>query len=226
MRVHCQCGYYSNYAEKVTGVPRPRDPPFWESYMYSWAVKSGQYKRDFYIIRPNGQRLDINRNNFSRVRPTFGSWAASVIDTFEENDIYLVPVPDTEALAGAKTYRTLEMVQQAFKQTALDERALDGLRWTQRRQKAHEGGSRKRKALLGLLEAKREVKGKNVVLIDEIVTTGGNLLASQDKLVEAGATIVGAVTCGLSVYDVKEAPPFKPRSFDLTEQLKDYSAAS
>jgi predicted amidophosphoribosyltransferase len=160
------------------------------------------------------------------VRPTFGSWAASVIDTFPENDLYLVPVPDTEALSNVKTYRTLKMVQEAFKQTALDGCALDGLRWTKRRQKAHEGGSRKRKALSALLEAKPEVKGKNIVLIDEIVTTGGNLLACQDKLAAAGATVVGAVTCGLSVYDVKETPPFSPRNFDLTEQLQDYSAAS
>ncbi len=66
------------------------------------------------------------------------------------------------------------------------------------------------------------MKGKNIVLIDEIVTTGGNLLACQNELVAAGATVVGAVTCGLSVYDVKEAAPFSPRSFDLTEQLQDY----
>ena len=202
MKVHCQCGYYSNYAEKVTGVTRPRDPPFWESYMYCWAVKSGEYRRDFYIIKTNSQRLDINKSNFNRVRSTFGTWAAGVIDTFPEKDLYLVPVPDTDALVNVKTYRTLTMVQEAFKGTAFNGRALDGLRWTKRRQKAHEGGSRKRAALLALLEAKPEVKGKNIVLIDEIVTTGGNLLACQNELVAAGATVVGAVTCGLSVYDV------------------------
>ena len=60
-----------------------------------------------------------------------------------------------------------------------------------------------------------------MVLIHEIVTTGGDLLASQDRLIAAGAKIVAAVTCGRSVYDLK-APPFKARSFELAEQLKVY----
>jgi len=220
MRVHCCCGYYSDYAEKVTGIPRPRDPPFWESYMFCWAVKSGEYHRDFYILKAEG-RLDITKDNFDRVRPTFGEWAAKVIATFPEKSLHLVPVPNTEALVNVTTYRTLKMVQEAFSETAFNGRALDGLRWKSQRQKAHEGGSRKRADLLPLLEATPQVGGKNIVLIDEIVTTGGNLLACQDSLIAAGANVVGAVTCGLSVYDVKE-PPFGARNFELTEQLKDY----
>lgn len=113
------------------------------------------------------------------------------------------------------------MVKEAFKGTDYDGRALDSLRWSRRRQKGHEGGSRKRAELLSLLAAKPEVKGKNVVLIDEVVTTGGNLLACRDRLIAAGAKVVGAVTCGRSVYDSKE-PRFGERSFELTEQLQDY----
>jgi adenine/guanine phosphoribosyltransferase-like PRPP-binding protein len=63
--------------------------------------------------------------------------------------------------------------------------------------------------------------GKNIVLIDDIVTTGGNLLACQDRLISAGAKVVGAVTCGRSVYDLND-PPFGARSFDLIDQLQDY----
>jgi predicted amidophosphoribosyltransferase len=136
-----------------------------------------------------------------------------------------VPVPNTEALLNVTTYRTLRMVQEAFKGTAYDGCALDGLRWNKTRQKAHEGGSRKRAELLPLLHAKPEVKDKKVALIDEIVTTGGNLLACQDRLLAAGASVVGAVTCGRSVYDLKD-PPFGARSFDLTEQLQDYKPAT
>jgi predicted amidophosphoribosyltransferase len=223
MRVHHFCGYFSDYAVTVTGIPRPRDPPFWESYMFCWAVKSGEYHRDFYILKSDG-RLNITKDNFDRVRPTFGEWAAKVIATFPQNPLHLVPVPNTEALANATTYRTLKLVQEAFKGTDYDGSALDGLRWNKTRQKAHEGGSRKREDLLPLLDAKPGVKGKNIVLIDEIVTTGGNLLACQDRLIAAGATVVGAVTCGRSVYDVND-PPFGARSFDLTEQLQDYRPA-
>ena len=95
------------------------------------------------------------------------------------------------------SYRTFKMAEEAFGETDYDGCALDGLRfWNKKRQKAHEGGSRKREDLLPLLDANPAVAGKNIVLIDEIVTTGGNLLASHDSLVAAGAKVVGAVTCG------------------------------
>jgi len=144
-----------------------------------------------------------------------------VIATFSAEELYLVPVPNAEALTNVESYRTLKMVQEAFNETAYDGCALDALRWNKKRRKAHEGGSRKREDLFPLLDAVADVKDKNVVLIDEIVTTGGNLLASQDRLIAAGAKIVAAVTCGRSVYDLKD-PPFKARSFELAEQLKDY----
>lgn len=166
MKVHSCCGYYSNYAEKVTRVPRPRDPPFWESYMFCWAVKSGQYKRDFCIIKSDGQ-LNITKSNFTLVRPTFGEWAAKAVASFGQKSLHLVPVPNTEALSNVTTYRTLTMVEESFRNTEYADRALDGLRWKKQRQKAHEGGSRKREELLPLLSAKPEVKGKKVILIDE-----------------------------------------------------------
>jgi predicted amidophosphoribosyltransferase len=60
-----------------------------------------------------------------------------------------------------------------------------------------------------------------IVLIDDLFTTGGSLLACQDRLTEAGATVLGAITCGRTVYDATE-PPFKAREFELTEELSDY----
>jgi hypothetical protein len=126
MKVHCCCGYYSDYAEKITGIARPRDPPFWESYMFCWAVKSGQYYRDFHILKSDG-RLDITRNNFDRVRLTFGEWAAKIVRTVADHPLYLVPVPNTEALTNVSSYRTLTMVQEAFDIGLPDQKT--GRRW-------------------------------------------------------------------------------------------------
>lgn len=220
MKVHWCCGYYSDYAVRVTGVKRPRQPPFWESYMFCWAVKSGEYHRDFYIMKSDG-RLVITKDNFQLVRPTFGEWAAKTIATFGESSLHLVPVPNTEALADVETYRTLKLAEEAFKGTKYETWVLDGLRWNKQRQKGHEGGSRKREELLPLLDAKPVVEGKNIVLVDEIVTTGGNLLACQDRLVTAGAKVIGAVVCGRAVYNLEDQP-FGAHSFDLTTQLQDY----
>jgi hypothetical protein len=219
MNVAHACGYYSELAVKA-GKPRPRAPPFWEAYMFCLAVKSGEFHRDFYIERAAG-RLSITRNNFNLVRPTFGAWVAKRLPTFSADSLLAVPVPSKSALAGVETYKSLEMTQQALKGTAYESCVLDGLYWTKKLQKAHEGGPRKRADILPFLDLKSDVAGKQIVLIDDLFTTGASLLACQDRLTAAGATVLGAITCGRTVYDATE-PPFKARDFELTDELSDY----
>jgi hypothetical protein len=64
------------------------------------------------------------------------------------------------------------------------------------------------------------LKGKNVILIDDLLTTGGSALACYDKLTAEGANVLGVITCGKTVYD-KTDPPFGAKQFDLTEELSD-----
>ena len=219
MKVAHACGYYSELAVKA-GKPRPRKPPFWEAYMFCLAVKSGEFHRDFYIERAAG-RLNINRNNFRLVRPTFGAWVAKKLPTVSKKPLLVVPVPSKDALPNADTYRSLRLAQEALKGTAYEASVFDGLRWTNELQQAHEGGTRRRADLFPLLQTKGDVKRKQVVLIDDLVTTGGSLLACKDRLEAAGAKVLGAITCGRTVYDAAEGP-FTARDFDLTDELSDY----
>jgi hypothetical protein len=219
MKVAHACGYYSELAVKA-GKPRPRNPPFWESYMFCHAVKSGEFHRRFYIDKQSG-RLNITKANFPMVRPTFGDWAARKLPTFSEEPVLLVPVPSKDGVKTATTYRSLRMAQEALKGTAYEGSIFDGLRWNKKLKSAHDGGPRKRAELLPHLETRGDLKDKKVVLIDDLVTTGGSLLACQDRIEGAGAKVVGAITCGRTVYDASE-PPFKAREFELTEELSDY----
>jgi len=113
------------------------------------------------------------------------------------------------------------MAQQALKNTPFSASVFDGLRWTVKLAKAHEGGPRGRAELLPHLQALGGVAGKDIVLIDDLITTGGTLLACADCLRAAGGNVLGAITCGRTVYDASE-PPFKARDFDLEKELSDY----
>jgi hypothetical protein len=220
MKVAHACGYWSELAGE-----RPRKPPFYEAYLFCWAVKSGEYKFDFTIDKKSGP-LKITRNNFSLVRPTFGKWAAPTARSwFAEGEISLVPIPSKSAVGAVATYGSLELLHEAFKGTEFETNVLDALRWTKKLPKAHEGGPRSRADLLPLLSVREEAKplltgDKNVVLIDDLLVTGGSALACYDKLTAEGANVIGAITCGKAVYD-KTDPPFGAKQFDLTEELSD-----
>jgi hypothetical protein len=218
MKVAHACGYWSELAGK-----RPRNPPFYEAYLFCWAVKSGERKFDFFVDKKGG-RLIITRNNFRLVRPTFGKWAALTARSWlAEGDISLVPVPSKSAVGNVATYGSLELVHEAFKGTEFENSALDALRWTKELPKAHEGGPRSRTDLLSVLAVRQEAKllnATNIVLIDDLLVTGGSALACYDKLTAEGANVLGAITCGKAVYD-KTDPPFGAKQFDLTEELSD-----
>jgi predicted amidophosphoribosyltransferase len=155
------------------------------------------------------------------VRKTFGEWAAGEVPRFSKEPPAFVPVPSKDGLVGKGDYRSLKMVTEIFKDTAYAEHVLDGLRWKKEAQKAHEGGTRDRAILLPLLEASPTAKGKRVLLIDELFSTGGSLLASSDRLTAAGAEVLGAITCGRTIYDFK-TPAFGTQEFELTTELSDW----
>jgi hypothetical protein len=219
MKVAYICGYWSELAGK-----RPRKPPFYEAYLFCWAVKSGEHHYDFTIEQSTGP-LRITRNNFHLVRPTFGRWAARKARSWlEDGDMTLVPIPSKVATGDAATYGSLELVSEAFKGTEYENSILDALRWTKKIPKAHEGGPRSRADLLPLLSVREEAQpalnGKNVILIDDLLVTGGSALACYDKLTAEGANVLGAITCGKTVYD-KTDPPFGAKQFELTKELSD-----
>jgi len=216
MKVIFYCGYYPDRAHKELAR---RTEDYWNAYFYVWGVKVGSHKRDFYILTP--QRINITKNNFVQVRHTFGRWAAEQVPKFTSGSVALMPVPSKDALADKKSYRSLDMVLEMFAGTRYANSAIDGLRWTRKVPQAHTGGARSRGILLPLLKASDTVMGKQVILVDELFSTGGSLLACADCLKAAGAQVLGAITCGRTIYDFK-TPAFGTGEFDLTAELSDW----
>ena len=77
MKTIFYCGYYPDRAHKEL---QPRTEDYWNAHFYVWAVKVGKFKKAFYILSP--QRINITNDNFSKVRKTFGKWAAEQIPKF------------------------------------------------------------------------------------------------------------------------------------------------
>jgi phosphoribosylpyrophosphate synthetase len=220
VKVHFICGYYSELAHKAVR----RTEEYWDAYFFVWAIKKGTYKRDF-TIHTKKRPIRITPESFSTVRPTFGSFIASTIEKeATEGAVWLAPVPSKDGLVRAEDFRSLSMLRESVASTKWKDRVISPLRWTEKLSPAHEGGSRSRAELIDFLTCKEDVSGKAIILVDDLVSTGGSLLASRDKLLEAGANVIGAVTCGKTVYDFN-TKAFGAQEFWLEAEIADYSKA-
>jgi phosphoribosylpyrophosphate synthetase len=219
MKVRFICGYYSKLAHE-NKQRRPED--YWDAYNFCWAVKYGTFKPVFNIHDTAGNKTQVTKKNFNIVRPTFGKWIDKSATTFSGRNVALVPVPSKDGIAGAKSFRSLDMTNEALKGSTLAKQVSSGLRWKKKLTEAHLGGTRSRALLAPMLDADTSLKGKDIILIDDLVTTGSSMLASADVLAKAGANVLGAVVCGKTIYDLK-TPHFGEQEFDLTDELADWT---
>lgn len=218
MKVHFICGYYSDLAHALKR--RPED--YWDAYFYVWAVKVGKFRRSFFAHKPSG-KIQINRGNFELVRQWFGDFIVHTLRSENApDDILLIPVPSKDGVVGEKTFRTLEMVREALSEKPFEASIFDGIRWKTKLQAAHEGGGRSRAFWRDQMVVDPAVEGRSVVLIDDVLSTGSTLLAARDAVVAAGGTVLGAIACGRTIYDL-DTKPFGLQDVWVENELSDYT---
>lgn len=218
MRVYYACSYYSDLAHNRV---KRRPEPYWDSRNFVYAVKTGIYKRPFNVPRPNGN-VPIRENNVGLARQWFGEYVLECLKAENvKDDVLLIPVPSKDAKYEAQTYRSLEMLVQALSGTQYVSQVCDGLIWEAQLQRSHEGGVRSRDEYRRKMLLRYDLKGRDVVLIDDLITTGASILAAADVLRSCGANVLGSIACGKTVYDFNTAP-FCYSHFELTEVLKDF----
>lgn len=219
MKVHFICGYYSDLAHKKKR--RPED--YWDARNYVWAVKTGEYKHKFLVHRPVG-KVQMTAANIGLARKWFGDFIDYCLKQEDApEDVLLVPIPSKDALSAARTYRSLEMLREAMRGKKYERQVSDALRWTEQLAKAHEGGDRGRQFIKDRLKLRLNVKDKTVVLLDDLISTGSSMLAAKDVLEEAGAVILGGITCGKTIYDF-DTKPFGRQNFEFEDEIHEYRA--
>lgn len=218
MKVCYICGYYSDLAHNKLAR---RTEDYWDAYFYVWAVKFGAFKRRFFIHSANG-KIEVTQNNFKIVRQMFGGYIADrIVNEGMGNDPLLIPIPSKDGVIGNDGFRTFNMLTESMAGTQFSQSAYGGLHWTHQLPKAHEGGTRRRETLKQFLHVDPAVAGRDVILIDDLLSTGGSLLAAKDRLQEVGANVLGAVTCGRTIYDF-QTKPFGRQDFWLEEEVADF----
>jgi hypothetical protein len=190
------CAYYSQWAHRNL-APRSQDQ--WYSYKFCGAVKWKNINGTLTFPWTDGPEV-INAQTVGRARWIFGMFIKYALDELALQTPILVPVPSKDGLIAAERFRSLDMLREAASPHG-NWPIAPALRFTEQLMPAHEGGPRGREALRPYLTVSAAPPAGEIVLVDDLITTGGSLLASYDVLVAVGRTPAAAIVCGHTVSD-------------------------
>jgi hypothetical protein len=194
MIVHYMATYYSQWAHQNL-APRSQDQ--WYSFKFCRAVKNRRLNGSLTFPWVGNPEI-INEGSVHRARAIFGEFIAHVITHIGVSDPILVPVPSKDGLVGVDDFRSFAMVREA---AANRWPVVPALRFTQTLQPAAAGGPRGREVLRPYLTTAQALPLGSVILVDDIVTTGGSILAAYDVLSASGRGPFAAIVCGHTVSD-------------------------
>src|ERR1051325_3238025 len=196
------CTYYSQWAHENIA---PRSQGQWDAFKFCRAVKNRRINGTLTIPWRSGPET-INAQSVGRARWAFGLFIKHIFDqVLHLQSPILVPVPSKDGLIGATTFRSLEMIQEAIAGHG-NWTIVPLLRFSQPLQPANAGGPRGREALRPYLRVTNTPPIGELVLVDDIITSGGSLLASHDVLADIGRPPVAAIVCGHTVSDSLLSP--------------------
>ena len=160
----------------------------------------------------------IRSFKFHSVRILAGSMAQDMAELIKEKAAgdcdMMIPVPLHPARLRERGFNQAEVLARALAEKCGMEMRTDILdRIRRTKQQAKLSGIRRMGNTEGAFRAKKDLTGRRVLLVDDVVTTGSTLCACAEALKKAGAREVHAVAlagsrryrqCGWHVYRSKE----------------------
>ena len=205
------CSYYPTRADKI----RQRTADLWNAYMFCRAVKSGKVNGYFHVPSPPTR---ISQANVKIARQMFGDFIVRSLAPELLQRSFLVPVPSKDSWNTAQ-YRSLTMVQESLAHHD-GVNILNAVRFNRELPRAAEGGARGVDALFPYLACNADVHDRDIILVDDIATSGSTLFATKQRLVDAGANVIEAVVCGRTSDDIT-----RPAFGDRRESFPDWERA-
>lgn len=199
--VHYMCTYYSQWAHNNIAH---RSQEEWNSFKFCRAVKNRIINGTLTFPWHEGPEV-IGSGSVGRARWIFGAFVHHTLHLANFPDPILVPVPSKDGLEDATEFRSLAMVSEAIAEHG-NWPIVPALRFSQQLTPANAGGPRGREALRPYMRVSGNLPAGQVILVDDIITSGGSLLASFDALAAVGRPPVAAIVCGHTVTDSLRSP--------------------
>jgi hypothetical protein len=145
-----------------------------------------------------GQAREFTQENGQDFVPYLGRAIAKDMAKSLALPVTLVPIPNSHITGTDKTnFKTKELAEQIAAHNPAQISVAPVLHWHRPKPKAHsEGGVRDIDAHYGLFRLSGDLPKGNVVLFDDVKTSGSQLIAAYRKLRDAGVTPTCAVVIG------------------------------
>lgn len=200
--VHFVCAYYSQRAHETVSQ---RHGQYWDAYKFCKAVKAGTINGRLTVPFKKSP-ITLTSENAAEARRIFGRIIVKRLQGMGISEAALVPVPSKDALVGgSEDFRSFKMVRDSMDGHKGFE-VLPLLRYTREMAKASQGGTRDRQALFASTCVIQRTKRRPIILVDDLLTLGGSMLAARDRLQEADMPVECAFVAGRTVWDFLMKP--------------------
>jgi predicted amidophosphoribosyltransferase len=184
--------------------------------MFVRALK-GHQLNGYCHVPIGGVQRKLNNRNLEQAVQWFGILGAELLGKKKvAGDLALVPIPSSNCTTASSSRPTIRRLARALcERIGATARLVDCLRWKKNLGSASmQGGPRDASTLYANLVLTEQVPpGIKVVLVDDVLTSGGHFRACAAKLKAGGAEVAIGICGGRTAYDQDMKP------FDLVEEL-------
>lgn len=171
------------------------------------AVKGSELNPKAYAYATiGGRRTKITNTNKDQAINWFAEWASPQIDALGAGPKVLVPVPSSMTVVGAMDEFRTALIARVMASYCANATVAPVLRWTEEMVPSYAGGPRNKWILYPKLALTGPVPQGTLVLIDDVQTTGGHLIASAWRLEDQNRSVPLAVCCGRTFHEQQDDP--------------------
>jgi hypothetical protein len=181
------------------------------------AVKGEEFK-GYFDVKIGNQQKRFDKTNIAQFMPVLYQAVGNKIKELIGNRVTLVPIPNSKATIRDRTdFRTLVHARAIAESIGNSAGASAALRWRSEKTPAHKGGSRDPQVHYENLKVMDLPTGA-VVLFDDVLTSGSQIVGACRRLTAAGVEPVFAIVIGRAVKAQLEVFEWRHEDVQVVER--------